>query len=178
MEMPEDMRKVSESMTKETSEILVEKMQEQDIPQVAEIEAKVFSMPWSKQGFADALKQDTIFVTAKQGGKILGYCGMYCSFEEGEITNVAVLPEAQKQGIGEKIIAGLLQAARQQNITRIILEVRVSNNPAIHLYEDFGFQKVGIRKGFYEKPREDAAIMVLEQIPSSHSDCEPPIIEV
>lgn len=152
----------------EKSEIVIAKMQDKDIPEVANIEARVFSMPWSEQGFADALKQDTIFVTAKQEEQVVGYCGMYCSFEEGEITNVAVLPEAQNLGIGKKIISGLLRAAQEKNISRIVLEVRVSNLPAIRLYEGFGFQKAGIRKGFYEKPREDAAIMILEQIPSFH----------
>ena len=152
----------------EKPEIAIAKMQDKDIPEVANIEARVFSMPWSEQGFADALKQDTIFVTAKRKERVLGYCGMYCSFEEGEITNVAVLPEAQNQGIGKKIISGLLRAALEKNISRIVLEVRVSNTPAIRLYEGFGFQKAGIRKGFYEKPREDAAIMILEQIPSFH----------
>lgn len=110
-------------------EIIIEKMQERDIPQVAKIEQQVFSMPWSEQGFRDALKQDTIFVTAKQGERICGYCGMYCSFEEGEITNVAVFPEAQKQGIGKKIISGLLERASEKGIGRIVLEVRVSNEP-------------------------------------------------
>lgn len=152
----------------EKSEIVIAKMQDKDIPEVANIEARVFSMPWSEQGFADALKQDTIFVTAKQEEQVVGYCGMYCSFEEGEITNVAVLPEAQNLGIGKKIISGLLRAAQEKNISRIVLEVRVSNLSAIRLYEGFGFQKAGIRKGFYEKPREDAAIMILEQIPSFH----------
>lgn len=152
----------------EKPEIVIAKMQDKDIPEVANIEARVFSMPWSEQGFADALKQDTIFVTAKQEEQVVGYCGMYCSFEEGEITNVAVLPEAQNHGIGKKIISGLLRAAQEKNIRRIVLEVRVSNLPAIRLYEGFGFRKAGIRKGFYEKPREDAAIMILEQIPSFH----------
>ena len=146
--------------------VIVTKMQKNDIGQVAEIESQVFSMPWSKQGFLDALDQDTIFVVAKYQQKVLGYCGMYCSFEEGEITNVAVSPQVQKQGIGKKIISGLLELAKEKKITRIVLEVRVSNAPAIQLYEKFGFQNVGIRKGFYEKPREDAMIMVLEQIPS------------
>lgn len=148
-------------------EIIIDNMQESDIPEVSQIEAMVFSMPWSAQGFLDALKQDTIFITARLDSQIVGYCGMYCSFEEGEITNVAVLPNAQKQGIGKKIISGLLKAASEKEISRIVLEVRVSNIPAIKLYEGFGFQSVGIRKGFYEKPKEDAAIMILEQIPSS-----------
>ncbi len=105
----------------EKPEIVIAKMQDKDIPEVANIEARVFSMPWSEQGFADALKQDTIFVTAKRKERVLGYCGMYCYFDEGEITNVAVLPEAQNQGIGKKIISGLLRAALEKNISRIVL---------------------------------------------------------
>ena len=152
----------------EKPEIVVEKMQDKDIPEVVCIEASVFSMPWSEQGFQDALRQDTIFVVARREYHVVGYCGMYCSFGEGEITNVAVSPDVQNQGIGKKIISGLLEIASEKNINRIVLEVRVSNDYAIKLYKDFGFQKVGIRKGFYERPREDAAIMVLEQIPSSN----------
>lgn len=152
----------------EKPEIIIKKMQESDVSEVAAIEAEVFSMPWSEQGFLDALKQDTIFVTARCREQIVGYCGMYCSFEEGEITNVAVSPEAQNRGIGKEIISGLLKFAEEKEISRIVLEVRVSNIPAIRLYEGFGFQKAGVRKGFYEKPKEDAAIMILEQIPSSH----------
>lgn len=150
----------------EKPSVVVTRMEKEDIEQVAEIEKQVFSMPWSKQGFSDALDQDTIFVVAKCQQKVLGYCGMYCSFEEGEITNVAVSPESRKQGIGKKIISELLKMAQEKKITRIVLEVRVSNQPAIQLYETFGFQNIGIRKRFYEKPREDAMIMVLEHIPS------------
>ncbi len=149
-------------------EIIIQKMQQQDIKAVAEIEARVFTMPWSAKGFQDALQQDTIFITAKQEEQMVGYCGMYCSFEEGEITNVAVSPESRSQGIGKKLIYQLLNYALEKGITRIVLEVRVSNVPAIKLYEGFGFQKAGVRKGFYEKPGEDAAIMVLEQIPTFH----------
>lgn len=152
----------------EKPEVIIDIMRESDIPQVAAIEAMVFSMPWTEQGFLDALKQDTIFVTARQEDRIAGYCGMYCSFDEGEITNVAVSPEMQGCGIGKQIISGLLRKAQEKGVSRIVLEVRVSNMPAIRLYEEFGFQKAGVRKGFYEKPKEDAAIMILEQIPSSH----------
>lgn len=149
------------------TEITIAQMQEQDTAAAAEIEAAVCSMPWSGQGFSDALKQDTLFLTAKQNGKVAGYCGMYCAFEEGEITNVAVAPKQQKQGIGRKLVSCLLEQGKQRGIERIVLEVRVSNAPAIKLYESFGFWHAGIRKGFYEKPREDALIMVLELIPTS-----------
>lgn len=149
------------------AELVIAEMCEEDTLQAAQIEKEVSSMPWSRQGFLDALKQDTLFITAKQNGKVAGYCGMYCSFEEGEITNVAVAQDWRRQGIGRQLVSYLLEQGTKRGIVRIVLEVRISNTPAIKLYEAFGFQPAGRRKGFYEKPREDALIMILELIPTS-----------
>ena len=165
--------------------MLIRKMTEEDIEQVVEIEKECFSLPWSEKSFEDSLKrEDTIFLVCEQevyqtceeyaddiqnqalsctlDKKILGYIGMYCSFEEGEITNVAVLPFARKKGVGNRLINSLKEIAKKQNLERIVLEVRVSNQPAISLYEKNAFVSVGIRKNFYEKPIEDAKIMICE----------------
>ncbi len=138
------------------------KMEEQDIPAVVEIEKQLFARPWSKQAFLQALEQDTLYVVVLERDVVVGYCGMYCSFEEGEITNVAIAPERQNQGIGHKMLEYLLEQAYQKGISYIVLEVRISNINAIHLYESMGFQNRGIRKNFYEMPKEDGMIMVLE----------------
>lgn len=145
------------------TEIEFGEMDIRDIPAVAELEQQLFSCPWSKQAFLETLNQDTLFVTARIGDVIAGYCGMYCYFGgEGEITNVAVSPCCQNQGIGRRMLAYLLEQARSRGVVRIILEVRVSNKNAIHLYEKMGFQNCGIRKNLYELPREDGMIMALE----------------
>lgn len=89
-----------------------------------------------------------------------GYCVCYQSFEEGEITNVAVKKELRGQGIAGKLLEKLGSYGRERGLERYILEVRAGNEPAIHLYERSGFTRVGIRKGFYEQPVEDAVIMV------------------
>ncbi len=134
-----------------------------DIPAVAELEQQLFSCPWSEQAFLETFHQDTLFVTARTGHEIAGYCGMYCyAGGEGEITNVAVAPRCQNQGIGRRMLTYLLEQARSRGMVRIILEVRVSNENAIHLYEKLGFKNTGIRKNLYELPREDGMIMVLE----------------
>jgi len=138
------------------------KMEEQDIHAVVEIEKQLFARPWSKQAFLQALEQDTLYVVVLERDVVVGYCGMYCSFEEGEITNVAIAPERQNQGIGHKMLEYLLEQAYQKGISYIVLEVRISNINAIHLYESMGFQNRGIRKNFYEMPKEDGMIMVLE----------------
>ena len=140
--------------------IIIRRMREADAEDVSKIEAEAFSRPWSKKGFLDAINQEnTIFLIAEENEKILGYVGMYVSLDEGEITNVAVAPEARRQGVGQALIEKMKQEAETKSVTRIILEVRVSNDAAIRLYQRNGFVNCGIRKGFYDFPKEDAYIM-------------------
>lgn len=138
-------------------------MTEEDLAQVAAIETQSFSMPWSEDGFRQGLSQEgSIFLLAKEENKVLGYIGMYRSFEEGEITNVAVAPESRGAGVASALVAELLTRCRHQGVTRVVLEVRVSNASAIYVYEKAGFLRIGTRKGFYDFPKEDADIMVWE----------------
>ena len=136
-------------------------MQEGDIPAVTAIEQAVFSRPWTEQSFVQALQQDTLFVVVLKDNTIIGYCGMYCSFEEGEITNVAVMPKEQGRGTGRQLMGYFLGQAQDKWISQIFLEVRTSNKNAIHLYEGLGFRNCGIRRNFYENPREDGMVMAL-----------------
>ena len=76
---------------------------------------------------------------------------------------VAAAQQARRRGVGKALIGELLRQAKERGICRIILEVRVSNTPAIRLYEGMQFYKVGTRKGFYDFPKEDAGIMVWEK---------------
>ena len=84
---------------------------------------------------------------------------MYISFEEGEITNVAVSSKYRKHGIGNHLVTAMQRVAKEKNLERMILEVRATNEPALSLYKRKGFTELGIRKNFYEKPTEDAIIM-------------------
>jgi ribosomal-protein-alanine N-acetyltransferase len=139
-------------------------MEPADAAAVSEIEQQSFSQPWSRQGFLDALANEyTVFFVAEEEAAIAGYVGMYISLDEGEITNVAVRPELRGKGIAKALLEQTLSYAKNHGITRIVLEVRVSNAPAIGLYEGFGFEIIGTRKGLYEFPREDAHIMVWEK---------------
>ena len=145
------------------SNVKVRRMQLTDTDAVSALEAAIFSQPWTKKGFEDALNmQNTIFLAAENEGKIAGYIGMYLSLDEGEITNVAVAPDTRRRGIGNELISQAKERAFKKGITRIILEVRVSNENAIHLYEKNGFKICGTRKGFYDFPKEDAYIMLYE----------------
>ena len=141
----------------------IRKMTAEDVEAVAGLEAQIFSMPWSVQGFADTLcREDVLFLVAREAEELLGYVGVYCAADEGEITNVAVAQAARRQGVGGALLDALIEALAAREIFRIVLEVRVSNEPAIGLYGQRGFQIVGTRKNFYEKPTEDAYVMVRE----------------
>lgn len=142
----------------------VRAMRSGDVPAVAELEAQIFSQPWSAQGFLDALAlPDTVFLVAEEENRILGYIGMYLAVDEGEITNVAVALNARRRGVGQELLLQMKREAEQRAVGRLVLEVRVSNEGAIALYEKNGFSVAGVRKGFYECPKEDAYIMIFGQ---------------
>ena len=140
--------------------MLVRRMKEKDVYQVAENEAACFSMPWSEHAFRDTLiRPQAAYYVAELDGKIVGHCGVTDILGEGEITNVAVLTEYRGRGIAGAMLERLLLDGKAAGITAFTLEVRAGNVPAIHLYEKAGFVTEGIRRGFYENPREDALIM-------------------
>ena len=141
-------------------------MTAEDVPAVAAIEKACFSEPWSEQGFMDGMNAPAVFLNnsgivlvAEDEEQIAGYIGMYVSEPEGEITNVAVAQSARDRGMGASLVAAMQQWALEHGVERIVLEVRVSNAPAIHVYEKKGFVTIGVRKNFYRLPTEDAGIM-------------------
>lgn len=144
--------------------IVIRKMSNQDIPEVAAIERECFSMPWSEKSFEDSLALSYAhFYIAESGDRIAGYVGLYNVADEGDITNIAVLPQYRRKGIASRLISEVIRFSEELGIRAINLEVRESNKNAISLYTKNGFKNVGIRKNFYEKPVENAIIMVLER---------------
>lgn len=144
------------------SKIRIRRMDENDVAQVSLIERQIFSIPWSETAFLTSIKQEHtryLVAEAEQTGQIAGYCGFYQSFDEAEITNVAVKMEYRRQHIAEKMLTYLLAMGKDEGIEKFALEVRESNFPAIYLYQRLGFDIEGTRKRFYEKPMEDAVIM-------------------
>ena len=140
--------------------MLIREMTFTDIVQAVEIENQCFSMPWSEKSFMDSItREDTLFLVCEEGTTIMGYIGMYISFEEGSITNVAVSSKYRQKGYGEALVSAVKEKAREKKAEKIFLEVRVSNTPAISLYKKMGFDNLGVRKNFYEHPKEDAYIM-------------------
>ena len=135
-------------------------MAEEHIPQIAEIEKLSFSVPWSENGLREELgNENAHFLAAVSESKVIGYIGAHEICGEAYITNVAVLPDYRRLGIGEALIDAATNGAFGRNCEFISLEVRISNIPAIELYKKQGYNVVGQRKNFYSNPTEDAYIM-------------------
>lgn len=140
--------------------LTIREMTEEDVPYVCEIEEATFSMPWKADDFIDMIRRDDLtYLVAELDGTIIGGAGFRNVLGDGEITNVAIESAYRGRGYGKILVGELLKKGREMGADEFTLEVRVSNTPAIKLYESLGFKSEGIRPGFYEKPREDAMIM-------------------
>lgn len=141
-------------------EIIIRKMQPEDLAEVCKIEKDNFSLPWSEKSFLESMeREDTVFLVALEDEDVAGYIGCYCIAGAGEITNVAVKASHRRKGIGGKLLQKLYEEGAALDTQEYFLEVRESNEAAIGLYLRQGFVKEGIRKNFYEKPVENAVIM-------------------
>jgi ribosomal-protein-alanine N-acetyltransferase len=106
---------------------------------------------------------------AGQGGaaggedRIVGYAGLAVSApDEAWVQNIGVRPDAQRRGIGRRLLEALLAEATRRGVRQVLLEVAVDNAPAQKLYAQFGFEAVGIRRGYYQPSNTDALVMMRE----------------
>lgn len=142
------------------SEVTIRPMTDEDVPAVSAIEEATFSMPWKPDDFREMIRRDNMtYLVVEADGKIVGGAGMRNILGDGEITNVAILAEYRRQGLGKRLLVELLKIGKELGAEAFTLEVRAGNEAAIRLYESLGFVSEGIRPGFYEHPKEDAMIM-------------------
>ncbi len=136
--------------------------EEHHIPQLEELEKTCFSVPWTAQQLKSQLrdKNHEFIVAESTDGEILAYVGLMYVLDEGEISNVAVKPEYRRLHLGSALIEEILRRAENLNINFISLEVRESNIPAQQLYLKYGFKPEGLRKNYYDFPKENAIIMI------------------
>ncbi len=140
--------------------MILREMLAEDLDQVMEIEEDLFHVPWTREGYFTFLtKENTMFLVVEEKKQILGYCGLLMVLDEGDVTNVAVRRDRQKEGIGNFLMESMIRLAEEQGVNTIHLEVRQSNETAIRLYERLGFTRDGIRRNYYENPVEDAILM-------------------
>jgi [ribosomal protein S18]-alanine N-acetyltransferase len=143
--------------------IRLRKMTRADLPSVMAIEKQNYDFPWSEDIFTDCFQAGYRCWVALSQDKVVGYCLMSLAVGEAHILNVSVDPNEQGQGIGRKMMESLIAYARGRAET-MFLEVRPSNPVAITLYENLGFNEIGVRKAYYpaKDGREDAIMLALQ----------------
>ena len=140
--------------------IRIRPMTREDLSEVARLEQQIFPDPWTREEFETMLLSPyTIYLVVTQEEKIEAYCGLFRSFEDADIQNVAVAGSCRNRGIAYRMLKVLMDEGRKQGIENFTLEVRVTNAPAIRVYEKLGFKTEGRRYNFYEQPREAALSM-------------------
>ena len=139
--------------------ITIEKMSREHLSDVASIEEMSFSLPWSLESLEFMLTDQASALVALEDGRVLGYVGMMCVLDEGQIINVAVHSDARRRGVGRRLMEAAQTYAKERGIVFLSLEVRESNIAARSLYSSLGWEEQGIRKGFYSHPVENACVM-------------------
>ena len=142
--------------------LTLDRMRPEDLDEVLTIERASFSMPWSRGAFLYEMQQNRVarcWVMRQDDGRVIAYLCLWEVADEMHVTNVAVRPDARRQGIARSLLGTVLEDARNRRFKMVVLEVRPSNHHALSLYESFGFRVVGRRRGYYYDTGEDALVM-------------------
>lgn len=142
-----------------------ERMKAVDLPEVLAIEYSVYPFPWSNGNFLDSLNSGYETWVLRDGShNLLGYFLMMQAVDEAHLLNITVHGDLHGQGIGRAMLNHVVKLAQQNGLTSVLLEVRPSNQRALKIYTQYGFHKIGVRKGYYpamHNTREDAIVMRL-----------------
>jgi ribosomal-protein-alanine N-acetyltransferase len=154
-------------------------MQEEDVPQVTEIDREAFPTMWPPANYQREMKNGLAhYIVAvddeeeKTRKHIIGFAGLWMLAGEAHITNIAVRQKHRRRGTGEALLIGIIELATELEAHLITLEVRASNGDAQKLYAKYGFVKVGRRRGYYTDNGEDAVLMTIEDVKSAEARLE------
>ncbi len=145
-----------------TSSLVFRQLTEQDLDDVAALEAASFPTPWTAAQYRALLRHGgCALFGALHGSRLAGYIAVavHAAAGEMEVYNIAVAHAYRRRGIGKKILRLALDAAARNAVSQAILEVRVSNAPALALYRSLGFRQVGVRPNYYHDTGEDALVL-------------------
>jgi len=147
---------------KTVTAIVIDDMRPEDVPEVLAIERVSFTTPWSGTLFMNEIyKPLSLPKVARSGDKIVGYICANQVIDEGHILNVTVHPEHRGQGMAAELLRYMIGILADRGCTVIYLEVRISNEAALRMYEKAGFRIISVRKRYYTSPEEEAVIMAL-----------------
>lgn len=134
---------------------------ERAIQAVAELEAGIFADPWSAREIENTLAQKHAYCAVlKNETEVVGYYLCYFVLDEWEIARIAVAPSIRRQGAGQLLFDHMMSVCKEKEITRLLLDVRESNETAISFYKKNGFAVDGIRKNFYGGVNPENAILM------------------
>lgn len=140
----------------------ISKLRQEHLNELHAIDLASFKDPWSREAFEKELTNPLAYYLVLQtADEVLGYVGSWLVLDECQITNIAILPKARKQGCGKILLDRLIKDAKKLGMNLIYLEVRASNRPAQRLYRHFGFKEIGQRDDFYGDG-ETALLMKLD----------------
>lgn len=136
-------------------------MRESDLDEVIAVERSVYSHPWTRGNFADALASGNLGWLVRDDGRLVGYCVVMMAPDDAHLLNISVAAHAQRRGIGRGLLGWMHALARAHNVPSVLLEVRVSNERALRIYERAGYIRIGLRRNYYPAVtgREDAIVM-------------------
>lgn len=139
-------------------------MVEDDLDIIIAIEESVYPFPWTRGIFHDCINVGYLCLVLEVGGKIVAYAVMSIAAGEAHLLTIVVSKYEQGKGYGKKMLNEMIQRAASDNANTMYLEVRISNQVAIQLYHQRGFNELGIRNNYYpsENGREDALIFALD----------------
>jgi [ribosomal protein S18]-alanine N-acetyltransferase len=143
-----------------TSGLAIHPLTLEDVTAIEAIEQRAMPAPWSRMMFvSEIVKATSICLGAFVDDALVGYLIVSRYVDAWHVMNLVVAPEHWRRGIGTRLLATLFDMTADDDRRGFTLEVRVSNDAAIELYESLGFTSQGIRRGYYTDNREDALIM-------------------
>jgi [ribosomal protein S18]-alanine N-acetyltransferase len=145
--------------------VIIERLRWWHLDDVLLIEKDLFGdEQWSAAMFWNEFANEHHYVGAFDGAEVVGYAGMAISPpSEAWVNNIAVRRDRQRHGVGRALLDHLLEEARRENIPQTLLEVAANNAPAVRLYDEYGFEVIGVRRGYYQPSNTDALVMRREQ---------------
>ena len=132
-----------------------------DGAEIAALEKEAFPDPWTERDIIDLITTEgAMCFSAIDGERVVAYFIGRLIPPEGELYRVAVAPDKRQRGVGYRLLDYAYKTSRGRGLESLFLEVRSKNTPAIKLYEAYGFKRIGLRRGYYKNPYDDALIMV------------------
>lgn len=139
--------------------VLIRKAEYNDSGQISELERRIFCHDTSDEEIKKQIEdKDVYYFIALIDGRVVGYLSAKTIFDEADLWYIAVDLQYRNQGIGNQLMKEFMKNMNENGIQKITLEVRRSNQNAIHLYEKYSYEQISIRKNYYSQPIEDAVI--------------------